>query len=159
MSRPQGWVRWVGLLGWVAISFVPAWIGQQATSPDWYQQLDQPAWAPPTFLFGPVWTLLYALMGFAAWLVWLEGGFARAIVPLGIFLVQLVPNAAWSILFFGMRRMDLALLDIVLLWLLIVATILTFFRIRRLAGLLLLPYLAWVTFATALNFALWQMNP
>jgi tryptophan-rich sensory protein len=93
-------------------------------------------------------------MGFAAWLVWLEGGFARAVVPLGVFLLQLVPNAAWSILFFGMRRMDLALLDIVLLWLLIVATILTFFRIRRLAGVLLLPYLAWVTFAAALNFTL-----
>ncbi|MBA2670686.1 MAG: tryptophan-rich sensory protein, partial [Gemmatimonadetes bacterium] len=73
MSRPLGWVRWAGLLGWVAISFVPAWIGQQYTSPDWYQQLVQPAWAPPTFLFGPVWTLLYALMGFAAWLVWLDG--------------------------------------------------------------------------------------
>jgi len=158
LSRPTGWIRWAGLAGWLAISFVPAWLGTQVTSPEWYQQLNQPTWAPPTSLFGPVWTVLYVLMAIAAWLVWLEGGFARAALPLGLYLLQLVPNAAWSWFFFGLERMDLALIDIVILWLLILATMIAFWRVRKLAGLLLLPYLAWVSFATALNFALLQLN-
>ncbi|CAN5818897.1 hypothetical protein BH23GEM6_BH23GEM6_08590 [soil metagenome] len=98
-------------------------------------------------------------MGIAAWLVWLQGGFARAALPLGLFLLQLIPNGAWSWLFFGLRRMDLALIDITLLWLLILATVIAFWRVRRIAGLLLLPYLAWVSYATALNLALLQLNP
>jgi len=158
LTRPEGWRRWAGLAAWLAVSFVPAWFGTQFTSPEWYQQLNQPGWAPPPALFGPVWTVLYALMGTAAWLVWLEGGFARASLPLSLFLVQLVPNAAWSWLFFGLRRMDLALIDIALLWLLIVATIVAFGKVRKLAGLMLLPYLAWVSFATALNLALLRLN-
>jgi translocator protein len=151
-------MRWIGLFGWVAVSFVPAWFGQHFTAPEWYRQLDRPVWAPPTWLFAPVWTLLYALMGIAAWLVWADRGFRRASVPLGLFLVQLVLNGAWSWLFFGVKRMDLALAEIIVLWLLILATMIGFLKIRPLAGWMLLPYLLWVGFATALNAALWQMN-
>jgi translocator protein len=159
MSRLGGAARWAGLAGWLVISFVPAWFGQQFTAPEWYQQLDRPGWAPPSWIFGPVWTTLYALMGISAWLVWVERGFRAGAVALGLFLLQLVANGAWSWIFFGLQRMDLALIEIVVLWVLILATILAFWRIHRLAAVLLLPYLAWVSFATALNAALWQMNP
>ncbi len=159
MSQPTGPPRWLGLAGWIAVSFIPAWFGTQFTAPEWYQQLDRPTWAPPGSLFGPVWTFLYASMGVAAWLIWVKAGFRRGALPVGLFLLQLIPNALWSWLFFGLNRMDLALADIVILWVLIVATIAAFWRVHRLAALLLVPYLAWVSFATALNFALWQMNP
>lgn len=153
-----GATRWIGLALWLAVSFIPAWFGQQFTASEWYQQLDRPSWAPPGWLFGPVWTFLYATMGVAAWLVWVERGFERAAGPLGLFLVQLIPNAAWSWLFFGLERMGIAFADIVLLWLLIIATIAAFWRVHRLAALLLVPYLLWVTYAAALNLSLWQMN-
>jgi translocator protein len=156
-SSPAG-ARWLALAGWIALSFVPALIGQQVSSPDWYRTLDRPAWSPPSAVFGPVWTALYAAMGVAAWLVWRERARRAVGAALTLFVLQLVPNAAWSWLFFGLNRMDLAFADIVLLWVLIVAMIAAFWSIRRLAALLLVPYLLWVTFAAALNLALWRMN-
>jgi translocator protein len=155
MSRMR---RVIGLVGWVGISFAAAAVGAQATDPVWYQALERPGWAPPSWLFGPVWTVLYLLMGIAAWLVWVRGGFAGARLALGLFLAQLVLNAAWSWLFFGLRRPDLALAEIVLLWLLILATMLAFGRQRRPAAWLLVPYLLWVTFAAALNLSVWRLN-
>jgi len=119
----------------------------------------RPEWAPPSSVFGPVWTVLYALMGIAAWLVWRERhtpGSRRALLLFG---AQLVLNTLWSWLFFAWHQGGLAFLDIVVLWLLIVLTIVDFWRIRPLAGALLLPYLAWVTYAAALNLAVWQLNP
>jgi benzodiazapine receptor len=153
----SGW----GLVGWLALSFATAAIGAVASrgAPDFYASLAQPAWAPPASVFGPVWTVLYALMAIAAWLVWREGGFARARTALTLFVAQLIVNALWSWLFFAWHRGALAFVDIVLLWLLIVATVAAFWRIRPLAGALLLPYLAWVSFAAALNFSVWRMNP
>ncbi len=151
----------VGLLAWLAVSFVAAGIGAVASvrAASFYAQLGQPNWAPPSSIFGPVWSLLYALMGIAAWLVWRAGGLRGNRSALGVFLVQLVVNALWSWLFFAWHRGALAFADIVLLGLLIIATLVSFWRVRPLAGVLLVPYLLWVGFAAALNFSVWQLNP
>jgi tryptophan-rich sensory protein len=157
----SGFKEIIGLLGWLLLSFAAAAIGSIASiqAAAFYRQLAQPSWAPPSSVFGPVWSLLYALMGIAAWLVWREGGWRRQRGALGLFVLQLAVNALWSWLFFGWHRGALAFADIVLLWLLIVATVIGFWRVRPLAGALLLPYLAWVGFATALNYAVWHLNP
>jgi tryptophan-rich sensory protein len=151
----------VALLGWLIVSFAAAAIGGAATSQagPFYTQLVRPEWAPPPSIFGPVWTVLYALMGVAAWLVWRVRGFRAARSALVLFLVQLALNALWSWLFFGWHRGALALADILLLWALIVATLIAFWRIRPLAGALLVPYLLWVSFASILNYSVWQLNP
>jgi len=151
----------VGLIGWLLLSFMAAALGAVASvqAATFYQQLAQPSWAPPSSVFGPVWSVLYALMGIAAWLVWREGGWRRQRGVLGLFVIQLASNALWSWLFFGWHRGALAFADTVLLWLLIGATLLGFWRVRPLAGALLLPYLCWVSFASALNFAVWHLNP
>jgi tryptophan-rich sensory protein len=124
-----------------------------------YAELVRPDWAPPAALFGPVWTLLYAMMAVSAWLVWMRRGSRPVRLALAVFVTQLALNALWSWLFFGWRLGGPAFLDIVVLWALIVATLVLFWRIRPLAGWLLVPYLAWVTFAAALNYRLWQLNP
>jgi translocator protein len=144
----------VGLGMWLVVSFVAAAIGGAASikAGAFYGQLIRPEWAPPASLFGPVWTVLYILMGVAAWLVWRVGGFAAA-------RLQLALNALWSWLFFAWQKGGLAFADIVVLWVLIAATVMAFWRIRPLAGLLLLPYLMWVTFASALNYFIWHLNP
>ena len=151
----------LGLLAWLVVSFIAAAIGGAASiqAGSFYTQLLRPDWAPPAAIFGPVWTVLYALMGISAWLVWRVGGFRAAKSALTLFLVQLAFNALWSWLFFGWRRGGLAFADILLLWALIIATLIFFWRIRPLAGALLVPYLLWVSFATALNYAVWQRNP
>lgn len=109
-------------------------------------------------MFGPVWSTLYVLMGVSAWLVWREGGWQRQRAALGLFVAQWVLNAVWTPVFFGLRRIDLALLDIVVLWLLIVATIVAFWQVSGPAAMLLMPYILWVTIATALNFGIWQLQ-
>lgn len=150
-----------GLLGWLIVSFVAAAIGAAASvqAGSFYARLVRPDWSPPAYVFGPVWTFLYALMGIAAWLVWRERGFRSARYALALFLLQLAVNALWSWLFFGWHLGALAFADIVLLWLLIVATLVSFWRIKPLAALLLVPYLLWVSFASALNYSVWQLNP
>jgi benzodiazapine receptor len=158
LSKPK---QIVGLLAWLAVSFVASGIGAVASirAVSFYGQLVQPSWAPPPSVFGPVWTILYALMGIAAWLVWRAGGFRANRSALTLFLVQLAVNALWSWLFFAWHRGALAFADIVLLWLLIIATLVSFWRVRPLAGALLIPYLLWVSFAAALNFSVWHLNP
>lgn len=150
-----------GLAGWLLASYAAAALGGAASvgAAGFYQQLSRPAWAPPAWLFGPVWTVLYTMMAVAAWLVWRARGFAGARAALTLFAAQLAANALWSWLFFAWRLGTLALGEIVLLWLLVAATLAAFWRERRLAGALLVPYLAWVTFAAALTFALWRQNP
>jgi tryptophan-rich sensory protein len=125
---------------------------------EWYAQLRKPTWNPPGWIFGPVWTALYTMMAIAAWLVWRRGGFAVRRVSLGLFLLQLLLNALWSPLFFGLHNPALAFVEIVMLWLAILATLLAFWKVRRGVGLLLAPYLAWVSFAAVLNFTLWRLN-
>ena len=120
--------------------------------------MHKPVWNPPGWLFGPVWTALYTIMAIAAWLVWRRGGFAGQRVALSLFLLQLFFNALWSPLFFGWHQPGLAFVDIVLMWVTLLGTVIAFWKVRPLAGALLLPYLAWVTFASALNFTIWQLN-
>jgi tryptophan-rich sensory protein len=124
-----------------------------------YAQLVRPAWAPPGWLFGPVWTVLYLMMAVAAWQVWRERGRAGARTALSLWVVQLAANALWSWLFFAWRRGALAFGEVVLLWVLVALTVAAFWRIRPLAGMLLLPYLLWAGFATALTFSIWRLNP
>jgi tryptophan-rich sensory protein len=151
----------LGLVAWLAVTFAAAAVGAVASaqSREFYGQLQRPDWSPPGWVFGPVWTLLYTLMAIAAWLVWRERGLAGAKLALGLFLAQLALNALWTWLFFAWRMGGAAFAEIVVLWLLIAATIVAFWHVRPLAGALLLPYLAWVSFASALNWTIWQMNP
>jgi translocator protein len=150
-----------GVLGWLAVSFAAAGVGglASANAEGFYQQLTLPAWAPPSWLFAPVWTLLYILMGVAAWLVWREHGFRKARVALTLFLIQLAFNALWTWLFFAWRLGAMAFVEILILWALIVCTFVAFRRVRPIAGVLIIPYLIWVSFAAALTYAIWQSNP
>jgi len=139
---------------------VAAAIGGYATSlglDAWYRALAKPSWNPPDWVFGPVWTLLYVLMALAAWLVWLRG-WKAARYALALFVVQLILNAAWSWLFFGLRQPGWAFVEIVVLLAAIIATTVAFARVKPIAAWLLAPYLAWVAFAGFLNFAIWRLN-
>lgn len=151
---------WLALAGWLLLTTLAGVVGALASldARPFYAALDRPAWAPPAGVFGPVWTLLYMAMGVAAWLVWRERGFARARGALGLFLLQLAVNALWSWLFFAWHLGGAAFADIVVLLALIVATVVAFARIRLAAAWLMAPYLAWVSFATALNWSVWQRN-
>lgn len=148
----------LGLAGWVLLSFAAGAIGSQFMPDAWYLELTKPSWNPPGWVFGPVWTTLYAMMGTAAWLVWRREGFAEARTELLLFVGQVVLNAAWSWLFFGAHRIGLALLDIIALLIMILILVRLFGRIDRRAGWLMIPYAAWVAFATALNTSIWQLN-
>lgn len=161
MNTPPVSRHLVGLAGWLAVCFAAAAVGgvASASAGSFYQALVRPPWAPPGWLFAPVWSVLYLMMGVAAWLVWRARGWRGAGAALGLFLVQLAANALWTWLFFVWHWGAGAMAEIVLLWLMIAATLLAFWRVRPLAGVLLLPYLGWVSFATALTFAVWQRNP
>lgn len=149
----------LALLGWLALTFCAPALGALAGMPgEWYASLHKPAWNPPSWLFGPVWTTLYTMMAVAAWQVWRRGGWRQQARPLALYLLQLALNAAWTPLFFGLRAPGWALLDIVLLLAAIVATLAAFGRASRLAACLLAPYALWAGFATFLNFTLWQLN-
>ncbi len=157
----------LGLAIWIGISLLAGAAGGIASlnARDFYASLARPAWAPPGWLFGPVWTTLYLLMGTAAWLVWradpganhgLAGARRRG---LQLFVAQLVLNALWTWLFFAWRLGAVAFAEILLLLLVIVATTWQFARVNRAAALCLVPYIAWVSFATALTWAMWRGNP
>ena len=155
MTRTQSIL---GFVGWLVVCFAAAGIGSLFPIGPWYESLVKPAWNPPNWLFGPAWTLLYTLMAVAAWLVWRNHGFRGATVPLTLFVVQLALNAGWSWLFFGLHQPGVAFAEIILLWAAILATIILFWRLKRLAGILLMPYLLWVSFAAVLNYTVWQLN-
>ncbi len=146
------------LVGWLILTYSAALTGMLVQVDGWYAALAKPAWNPPNWVFGPVWTLLYGMMAVAAWLVWQRGGWRAQRRPLGLYLLQWLLNAAWTPLFFGLHRPDLAFVAIVALLAAIMATIVVFLRIRPAAGLLLAPYALWVAFAALLNFSIWQMN-
>jgi benzodiazapine receptor len=149
----------LGLAGWLLAAFAAGAVGAVASvdAASFYAQLSKPSWAPPAWVFGPVWSALYVLMGIAAWLVWRSPGFKA--VPLGLFSVQLAANALWSWLFFAWHRGALAAIEVLVLLALIVATLAAFWRINRLGALLLVPYVLWVGFASALTWAVWRSNP
>jgi len=160
--RPQPVPRQLlGLVLWLLITFVAAAIGAVASvnAGPFYAALVRPDWAPPGGVFAPVWTTLYILMALAAWLVWRVNGFRTACGALTLFIIQLALNALWSWLFFGWQLGALAFAEVLLLWLCIAATLIGFWRIHALAGVLLLPYFAWVSFAAILNYTVWQLNP
>jgi tryptophan-rich sensory protein len=146
----------------IVVSEAAGFIGTLFTTPSittWYAALTHPAFSPPNWVFAPVWTLLYLLIGIAAYLVWKAGGNRKDVrAALIIFVIQLALNAGWSIIFFGQHNPGGALIDIGLLWLAILATILTFYKVSKRAAYLLLPYIAWVTFAAYLNYAIWTLN-
>jgi len=148
-----------GLLGWLLAAFAAGALGFVASvdAASFYAQLSKPSWAPPASVFGPVWSALYALMGVAAWLVWRSPGSKG--VALGLFGAQLAANALWSWLFFAWHRGALAAVEVFVLLALIVATVVAFWRTGRLAALLLVPYLLWVSFASMLTWAVWRSNP
>jgi tryptophan-rich sensory protein len=154
-------IQAVGLVGWLLTSFAAAAVGgiASAGAGDFYAQLDRPGWAPPGWLFGPVWSILYALQGVAAWLVWRERRADGRGAALAAFVAQLAANALWSWLFFAWRQGGLAFGEVLLLLAMVGVTAALFWRVRPLAGALLLPYLLWVAFATALTYSIWQRNP
>ena len=137
-------------------------IGSFATFPSiptWYASLQKPPFNPPNWVFGPVWTTLYTLMGIAAFLVWRKGIRNREVkIALGIFVVQLILNTLWSVVFFGLHSLAGGMIVIVVLWIAILLSIITFFRISKAAGALLIPYILWVSFAAFLNYHLWRLN-
>lgn len=153
--------KWLGLPVWVVIAYVPSAMAAFVETGTWYDSLKRPVWTPPSWVFGPVWTLLYLLMGIAAWRVWARHGFGdrssrRALV---LFLVHLILNAAWTWLFFGLHMPTAAAAEIVVLWSMILALVVLFWKCDRTAGALLLPYLLWVTYAVTLSIGFAIMNP
>ena len=149
----------LGLFGWLLACFAAAAMGGLFMPGEWYASLKKPSWNPPGWIFGPVWTALYAMMSVAAWLVWRQGGWGKQRKPLLIFLAQLAFNALWTPLFFGLHRPGIAFAEIVLLWLAIATTLTAFRPVSRVAAWLLAPYLAWVSYAAMLNLTLWRLNP
>jgi tryptophan-rich sensory protein len=152
---------WLGLLIFLVVCFAAAGIGGAVTTPKigtWYAVLAKPSWNPPDWIFGPVWSALYLSMAVAAWLVWRQGGLADATTPLALFGVQLVLNVLWSCLFFGLQNPGLAFVEVLALWVAIAATMIVFWQRSMIAGILFVPYLAWVSFASVLNFTIWQLN-
>jgi tryptophan-rich sensory protein len=149
----------VGLIAWLAVVFAVAAAGAIASigANSFYGQLNKPSWAPPASVFGPVWSILYALMGLSAWLVWRKPNAKR--LALRLFVSQLAANALWSWLFFAWHQGALAFIDVLVLLILIAATIISFWRLDRVAAALLLPYILWVGFASALTWAVWRGNP
>lgn len=154
--------KYVRLTGFVALCLAVGGIGSLFTVsaiPTWYASLIKPSFSPPNWLFGPVWTLLYILMGVSVYIVWQKGLKTKRVRDaIFLFAVQLILNAVWSPIFFGAQNIFLALLVIVFLWIYILKTVLAFHRIDKTSAYLLYPYIAWVTFATILNFSIWLLN-
>ncbi len=156
MNKPNRSIP--ALIGWIALTYCAAATGMFVSTGGWYAALVKPAWNPPGWLFGPVWTLLYTMMAVAAWLVWQKGGWKAQKRALVLYLVQWALNALWTPLFFGLHQPGWAFAEILVLDLAVLATLLAFWPVRRAAALLLLPYAAWIAFATVLNFTIWQLN-
>ncbi len=154
--------KWISLLVLLLLPFVAGGIGSFFTDPvipNWYENLNKPFFNPPNWIFGPVWTLLYLMMGVAAYLVWRKRKeVLNAKFSLVIFIVHLVFNASWSIAFFGMQNPGLAFGNIIILWGMILFLIIRFWKIDKVAAWLLVPYLFWVSFASLLNYAIWSLN-
>ncbi|MBI3759905.1 MAG: tryptophan-rich sensory protein [Deltaproteobacteria bacterium] len=153
--------KWIALIVFIGVCFAAAGFGAIFTRTaltDWYPTLHKPSWNPPNWIFGPVWTALYLMMAIAGWMVWLDREVHPVAMALTFFALQLILNASWTAIFFGLRNPGAAFVEIVVLWLAIVATILLFAQIRSAAAWMLVPYIAWVTFAASLNFTIWRLN-
>lgn len=154
--------KFLQLIGFIVLAELAGIVGSFSTIssiPTWYATLTRPALNPPSWIFGPVWTTLFALMGVAAFLVFRQGWQKREVKKaLAVFVLQLILNTLWSIIFFGLHNIGLALFEIILLWLAILVTIISFYRVSKAAAYLLIPYIAWVSFAIYLNYAIWGLN-
>jgi tryptophan-rich sensory protein len=151
----------MGLVVSLGIVFCVAWIGGSFTNMSvstWYPTLNKPTWTPSGSTIGFVWTILYSAMAIAAWIVWSNGGLMTQLRPLLIYAAQLALNAGWSFLFFGLRSPGFALIEIVFLWIAILMTLISFWRVSLTAGVLMIPYLLWVSFAAFLNLLIWRLN-
>jgi benzodiazapine receptor len=151
--------QWVVLAALIVLCLIVGSLGGFATAEPvltWYPTINKPSWTPPDWIFAPVWTVLFIMMAVAAWLVWRTGD--RIGPAMILFFSQLALNLGWSLLFFGARSPWLGLVEIVMFWCVLLVTVLAFFGRSTLAGILMLPYIAWVTFAAVLNFAIWRMN-
>lgn len=160
-ARPSPPLQLLALAGLIALCLAVGAAGAWATASSvstWYQTLAKPSFTPPDRIFGPVWTALYVMMGVAAWLVWRKTGLTGSQRAVGLFAIQLALNLGWSFLFFKARWIGGALVEIVLLWFAIAATIAVFRHHSQWAAILMMPYIAWVSFATVLNFAIWRLN-
>lgn len=146
---------YVSLAVFAALTALASLFGTQYMPGDWYAALAKPTWTPPNWLFGPVWTILYVMIALAGWFAWRRRGFSAPVIVWG---VQMALNAAWSYLMFGQKNITFALVDIAMLWAAIIAFIALTWRPVPKAAALFVPYAAWVSFATALNFAIWQLN-
>lgn len=146
----------------VGLCYLVAWIGAQVSpgmaSTEWYDTIKKPGWNPPAWIFGPVWTTLYTLMGIAVWLIWKDYGFRNAKTAISLFFIQLALNGLWSQIFFRMQEIGWALIEIIILLLVIAVTIVAFYRKKALAGWLMVPYILWVAFATFLTYTIWTLN-
>lgn len=148
-------MKYLALISFVAIALLAGFVGSQFEPGVWYAIIEKPTWTPPDWVFAPVWIALYVLMGLAAWLVWLARGWHGTH---WLYVGQLVLNAAWSWLFFGLHRTGWALGELVLLWILVLAMMAGFWRVRPAAGALIAPYWIWLTYAGALNYGIWVLN-
>lgn len=150
--------KFADLIFWLLISAVVAWFGAQFNTGQWYLTIAKPTWTPPGWLFGPVWTTLYIMMAVAAWLVWRETGRNFKEKSIQLYLVKMILNASWSWVFFGLHQIGWAVVNIIILLLLIIVVTVLFYRTKKIAGYLMIPYLLWVSFATVLNFNIWLLN-
>jgi benzodiazapine receptor len=153
--------KWIALTVFICACLGAAAFGAAFTRTglvEWYPTLRKPPWNPPAWIFGPVWTALYLMMAIAGWLIWLDRDISAVGVALGLFLLQLILNALWTGIFFGLSDPGGAFIEIVALWIAITATTFQFAQIRPAAAWMLIPYLAWVTFAATLNFTIWRLN-
>jgi len=156
-SKRQG-RDWIALACFVALVTAAAAFGGLYAPDAWYEQLNKPSWQPPNWVFAPVWTILYLMIAVAGWLVWRTRHRREVWLTLGVFVAQLILNAGWSWLFFGQHNIRAALADIIALDIVVAITVLLFFRASKLASVLMLPYLAWILFATFLNYTIWTLN-
>lgn len=149
----------IALAVFIVVCFAVSTMGAIFRPGDWYDNLNKPSWQPPSWLFAPVWSILYVMIAVSGWLVWREHGLAGASFAFVVYGIQLVVNGAWSPVFFGLKRPDLALIEVGFLWLSVVATIWVFAPLNETATWLLVPYLVWVSFASFLNFTIVRLNP
>ncbi|WP_298635328.1 TspO/MBR family protein [uncultured Umboniibacter sp.] len=161
MSKYSVSIQVSGLIGWLLLCYAASAVGAMgsAQAVDFYGQLIQPYWAPPPSLFGPVWALLYTMMAVSVWMIWRQADWRLKRLAIKLFCAQLVVNSLWSWVFFAWQLGDVAFINIVVLWLFIAVTLVVFWRSSKLAAVLLVPYLLWVSFAGALNLSLWLANP
>jgi benzodiazapine receptor len=151
----------LALIFFLFITFLAAFVGNYFTMPSiptWYASLNKPSFSPPNWLFGPAWTVLYILMTVSAFLIWQKRENPQTKKALTFYFIQLTLNTLWSIIFFGWHNLGLAFAEIVFLWFFILLTLINFYKVKKLTGILFIPYILWVSFAAILNFAIWQLN-